>query len=232
MNTFSKFFLGFALVAFLVTPAASFAKSDTANMSGTADTSSESKIERSLAMTETVVSSPVVQTTSSGGSKRAQKKSNGPAYIITAPTITVVSPNGGEAWTKGHSHTIEWNSANVATVSILLTNPTGFLVGSVAPSMTNTGSYNWTIPTGISTGYYKVMVLGGGGGDSSDAPFFIFSASDADFNHDGTVDGADLGIALAYWGPATANVIQDINKDGMVDGADLDILFSVWGIVS
>ena len=49
----------------------------------------------------------------------------------------------------------------------------------------------------------------------------------ADFNGDGTVNGADLGVLLASWGlPATGT---DMNSDGTVDGADLGVLLASWG---
>jgi hypothetical protein len=50
----------------------------------------------------------------------------------------------------------------------------------------------------------------------------------ADLNGDGQVDGADLGLLLAAWGPC-ASCIEDINVDGQVDGADLGLLLAAWG---
>ena len=52
----------------------------------------------------------------------------------------------------------------------------------------------------------------------------------ADLNNDGVVNGADLGILLAAWGPCSATPCTgDLNNDGVVDGADLGILLSAWG---
>lgn len=48
----------------------------------------------------------------------------------------------------------------------------------------------------------------------------------ADLNHDGTVDGADLGALLGQWGsPGEA----DLDGSGAVDGADLGRMLGVWG---
>ena len=56
------------------------------------------------------------------------------------------------------------------------------------------------------------------------------TCADADLNPNGTVDGADLGAMLAFWGPVSpAFPRADINGDGTVNGADLGILLSVWG---
>jgi hypothetical protein len=51
----------------------------------------------------------------------------------------------------------------------------------------------------------------------------------ADFNDDGAVDGNDLGILLAAWGPAGPGEAEDLNQDGAVDGNDLGILLAAWG---
>jgi hypothetical protein len=48
-----------------------------------------------------------------------------------------------------------------------------------------------------------------------------------DFNADGMVDGADLGLLLGAWGPG--GECFDLNQDGMVDGADLGLLLGAWG---
>ncbi len=50
----------------------------------------------------------------------------------------------------------------------------------------------------------------------------------ADINGDGIVNGADLGILLGAWGPASSGV-ADFNHDGSIDGLDLGILLSQWG---
>jgi hypothetical protein len=62
--------------------------------------------------------------------------------------------------------------------------------------------------------------------DSCELP----SCTDADLTANGTVDGADLGALLAFWGPVNPVFPQaDINGDGTVNGADLGVLLSVWG---
>ena len=49
----------------------------------------------------------------------------------------------------------------------------------------------------------------------------------ADFNFDGKVNGADLGLLLAEWGHGRS--IADINRDNTVDGADLGLLLGSYG---
>ena len=51
-----------------------------------------------------------------------------------------------------------------------------------------------------------------------------------DLNLNSVIDGADLGILLAFWGPvSTAFPRADITADGQIDGADLGVLLSNWG---
>ncbi len=50
----------------------------------------------------------------------------------------------------------------------------------------------------------------------------------ADLNGDGVVDGLDLGVLLASWGPC-AGCAADINGDGTVDSFDLAVLLAAWG---
>lgn len=46
-----------------------------------------------------------------------------------------------------------------------------------------------------------------------------------DLNHDGGIDGADVGIMYSNWANSG---IGDCDGDGLVDGKDLGILFSNW----
>ena len=50
-----------------------------------------------------------------------------------------------------------------------------------------------------------------------------------DFDGDGVVGGADLGVLLASWGPCPAPCPADLNGDGVVGGADIGLLLVNWG---
>ena len=50
---------------------------------------------------------------------------------------------------------------------------------------------------------------------------------EGDLDLDGDVDGADLGLLLASWGPCDG-CSADLNLDGLVDGADLGLLLANW----
>ncbi len=50
-----------------------------------------------------------------------------------------------------------------------------------------------------------------------------------DLNHDGIVNGADLGLLLAKFSQALYEGPEDLNNDLVVNGADLAILLGAWG---
>ena len=50
-----------------------------------------------------------------------------------------------------------------------------------------------------------------------------------DFDGNGIVNGADLGILLAVWGPVTCGSQYDLNGDCIVNGADLGAFLADWG---
>ena len=60
--------------------------------------------------------------------------------------------------------------------------------------------------------------------------FDVESTLPGDINNDGQVNGADLGLMLAAWGPCVdpSNCPADLNGDGTVDGADLGTLLASW----
>jgi hypothetical protein len=50
----------------------------------------------------------------------------------------------------------------------------------------------------------------------------------SDLNHDGIVNGADIGLLIAAWG-ACGGCPADLNGDGIVNGADVGQFLSGWG---
>ena len=85
--------------------------------------------------------------------------------VLTNPSITITAPNGGESWNLGSTHNITWTSNYVTNVDIRLYN-SGSFVGTIASNISAaSGSYSWTIPTGLATGSTYSIKL-----SDSDAP--------------------------------------------------------------
>jgi hypothetical protein len=89
-------------------------------------------------------------------------------FIITsktiAPSITITSPNGGETWQRGTSHTVTWDYSGSpgSRVKIMLLKG-GIEVGTISASTSlgsgGHGSYTWPIYWSGSTGSdYKVEI--------------------------------------------------------------------------
>jgi hypothetical protein len=61
------------------------------------------------------------------------------------PSITVKSPNGGEQWGLGSTHTVTWTAVNISgKVQLELVRYQGQMLGIIADNLVaNTGSYTW-----------------------------------------------------------------------------------------
>jgi hypothetical protein len=78
----------------------------------------------------------------------------------SGPTITVTSPNGGEDWEPGSSHSITWSSSNLpgSNVGIQLYR-SGVYITSISSSTTDDGSYTWSISSSLAEhDDYQVMI--------------------------------------------------------------------------
>jgi hypothetical protein len=112
----------------------------------------------------------------------ANGTSNQFPFTVTSPsitpTITVISPNGGESWAQGSTHNVTWTSSGTLStdsVMIVLDNYSGSTVNYGAVFLTTNspvspGSFSWTVPTSLS-GTYKARAMimrpnsSGGGGE-------------------------------------------------------------------
>lgn len=76
------------------------------------------------------------------------------AADVTAPVITVSSPNGGENWATGSAHAITWSASDntaVTAVTLELSLDNGGSWGPIATGLANTGTYAWTAPLNASS---------------------------------------------------------------------------------
>ena len=82
------------------------------------------------------------------------------ADTLEGTSITVVSPDGGESWLIGTTHTIKWSSIDNhrSNVRIELFKA-GILNRTISVSTANDGSYRWTIPSTQVLGTdYKIKI--------------------------------------------------------------------------
>jgi hypothetical protein len=132
------------------------------------------------------------------------------SIIPVPPSITVLSPNGGEELRAGHSFDIQWTSVNMAYPVTIYYSKDNFVsdVHLIVDSWANTGVYSWyPIPFDPST-TVSVKVA-----DSDDLA--IFDVSDANFTL------ADNGWADVWGGTnydGGEDVIADINGNAYATG--------------
>ncbi len=108
--------------------------------------------------------------------------------VAVRPSITVLSPNGGERWVAGKTYTIQWNKNNLPADTnwrifidfMWEKTPHDRVQQSIFKELPNSGNIEWSIPSTITPGNYRILVMalkpGEGNAtysDTSDAPFSI-----------------------------------------------------------
>ncbi|MDP3974892.1 MAG: peptidoglycan-binding protein [Candidatus Jorgensenbacteria bacterium] len=108
--------------------------------------------------------------------------------IPTTPSITVLSPNGGEVWKVGETRRITWQSSGISTIQIDLYDNriagSGQIVKTLAAYHTispSQGYFDWTIPSAILENNdgknFTIHIYDGSSrSDTSDRAFSIASA--------------------------------------------------------
>jgi hypothetical protein len=102
-------------------------------------------------------------------------------FTIAAPTITVVSPNGGEALTAGNTQTIHWtytgNPGSYVKIELLKGGVVNRTIKSlISKGSGGNGSFDWHIPSTQATGSdYRIRISTRNGSytDTSDVDFTI-----------------------------------------------------------
>jgi hypothetical protein len=131
---------------------------------------------------QTPVSSYIIRVLAQGGGTSKKVDINLNVTPRVQKVIKVTAPNGGEVWSKGQRHDIEWSWPELTSFSLFYVD----LVSKDAPFtlVRNIGTepaprffsdhYQWIIPFDIPDGQYRIRVTGDGGiSDVSDAAFSI-----------------------------------------------------------
>ena len=63
-----------------------------------------------------------------------------------APSVTVLTPNGGEVWSGATTQNITWTSTNIANVSLEYSTNNGSNWISITTWPASAGTYSWTVP--------------------------------------------------------------------------------------
>jgi beta-lactamase superfamily II metal-dependent hydrolase len=106
---------------------------------------------------------------------------SGTGSDVTAPTVAMTSPDGGETWKAGSSHAITWTASDdVGVTGVTLAYSTdggASFPNTIASGLANSGSYAWPVPSLVSSTVrvraVAVDAAGNAGRDSSAANFTI-----------------------------------------------------------
>jgi hypothetical protein len=103
-----------------------------------------------------------------------QASAQSESFTIVMPrSVSVTSPNGGEAWTAGKTYAITWEgTGDLAENMILHYTADGIKWKLIHPEVPNTGTYEWVVPHDL-TDKARIRVASTGQG--------IWDASDGDF---------------------------------------------------
>ena len=101
----------------------------------------------------------------------------------TQPSITVISPSGGENWKIGETHNITWTSTGLSSSNVVINllantgnNPTVTIAAGVPASQ---GSYSWTIPSNLALGNYTMWITNPSLANGTGGIFTISAANPA-----------------------------------------------------
>jgi hypothetical protein len=110
-----------------------------------------------------------------------------PAGSATAPSITMVSPNGGEQWQQGKTYQVVWQRTNfndVVAINLIDYTPGsrygmeyGITNGMNVVTTPGQTSFSWTIPTSIPAGNYYKVVVGSGSVNAFSSNYFSIVAA-------------------------------------------------------
>jgi len=126
------------------------------------------------------------------------------------PSITILSPNGGEKYEGGKTYDIKWSSNSTKNIDIGLiegSKDSGSGAGYVALNIPNSGKYKWTISSSLNTGQYRIFVRPVGGGsveDVSDSTFTITAVPLTLTNSEA------LALVKATWGGCTPDSCSEV----------------------
>ena len=148
-------------------------------------------------------------------------------WLKVRPTITVMSPNGGQNWCAGSTQLITWIGVEVTDVRIEYSTNGGADWDAIVSSTPNDGEYSWEIPSYLPTSTtcrVKILDLDSDPSDISDGDFTITGKSLSLVSPNGEeVCIVDSTFNITWTDSCVENVSIEYSING---GADWDTIVS------
>ncbi len=148
---------------------------------------------------------------------------------VTPPTVTVLSPNGGEIYNAGTMQTVMWtatDASGIASVNIFLSDDDGVSFKPVARGEENDGSFSLFVPNLPGTdSYVRVLAVdnaGNPGSDESDQKFTIIGTQG------GTAPTTLRDFELAGTQPLESGVLDDPSQTCVACHGNYDQQAEPW----
>jgi len=161
-------------------------------------------------------------------------------FTIYSPSVTVISPNGGEVWKPGSNQFITWSSQNVSQIKIEYSvNGGGSWLTIANPFSASSNSYTWEVPN-TSSGNCRVKISDTSDAainDISDNPFEITIPDYGDVDLNNLVQAYDASLILKYLVGSIELTRQqkynaNVSGDTTISGVDASlILQKVVGLI-
>lgn len=163
------------------------------------------------------------------------------AFIIgPLPTLTLVSPNGGENWLAGLEYVIKWGGAYLNSLKIEYSTDNGLTWIELSNSAASqNGNFTWLIPN-IKSATVKIRLTDTSDltNDVSDNPFTILEAPRGDIDGDNKLGDTDgLLLLRSIVGLEELNTRQkysaDADRNGLIQAYDaffilFYLFFGAW----
>jgi uncharacterized protein len=116
-------------------------------------------------------------------------------FAHDSPTVSVITPNGGESWEVGTTHTITWADEYYAGM-MKITLLQGTVATTIINSTIDSHSFEWTIPSDLTVGSdYRIKVSCFADTDYCDISDNTFSIVTPDANDEHT---SELNASILY----------------------------------
>ena len=162
---------------------------------------------------------------SSGGGGGAPSRDGDATWFHTSyPGAFWATPGGDFQRTESGSVSIDFNGSYTFTGDGLAADVQGWIDGGA--------NHGWVMTADVSEPRTVRQIASRESANASSRPTLIVVFEEgggpaADFNGDGLVNGADVGLLLAAWGPCDG-CPEDLDDNGVVNGADLGLLLAEW----